>query len=660
MTFAIWTLYCHTLVIIAANFNQLLKMSWIPLVLSIILICLLPRLRFFQLALSPPIHYTKSTIIPVKIWLTSAFLIVAIYATGISYITFWLLAMCYLTGVFLFGTPLSLKHHKDFNRLSDGWQNVILGLLILCAVFVTLISNRPDADDAFYLNLAFSAIDHPAIPLLQFDGMYGEPGLPLLAYFYRVNSFELLIAVVSSVTKLSAAAIYYIYAPAIMAAFVVIAYWLALRVLSDQWTAIIGLAIAMLVLIAWGDVHRSYGNFSFVRLFQGKGILVSICIPAVIYYSSRYACYRDAYSWICLALTQVGAIGFSSSALVVAPTAAAFVLIGSWRPNRDDTKMLGLGLLSSLYVVCTAIFLIKGMAQEGENLSNLAVVTKPTFLTGQGLETVLGNGTRAYVALFALLTAPIFATSYRCHKMLSGTALAIVVLILNPLTAGLISKIIPNMYWRIFWSVPFPLWIGLLCGGLAMYVLSTKSLQLGIAIGVVLATVFTLLPGNWTVSSENHTKLEVPGYKVTQMYDAAKMIVELTPSGGSVLAPWNISELIPIFEHHPSVVAVRPHYLSIIRNAYGEDAAKTRYQMVQFISGVKFTKKKSEQILHTIELSGLATIVLPKLHSLGSQVADRLKICGYNLHTIENLDVWVFDGPPKKNVHVGSTGLRAR
>ena len=66
-----------------------------------------------------------------------------------------------------------------------------MAALALVAVAVTLVAHRPDEDDAFYLNVAVSAIDFPEAPLLHYDGMHGEVGLPILETHYRAQSYEL-------------------------------------------------------------------------------------------------------------------------------------------------------------------------------------------------------------------------------------------------------------------------------------------------------------------------------------------------------------------------------------------------------------------------------------------------------------------------------------
>ena len=69
---------------------------------------------------------------------------------------------------------------------------MLLWVVAAAGVILMLISHRPDADDAFYVNVAVAAADVPGRALLSADTMHGIPGLPLYLPVYRVHSYELL------------------------------------------------------------------------------------------------------------------------------------------------------------------------------------------------------------------------------------------------------------------------------------------------------------------------------------------------------------------------------------------------------------------------------------------------------------------------------------
>jgi hypothetical protein len=615
----------------------MVKLCWVPLLALLLLLRHLPRLSSVQLAaMSSRESATDPIRLPRPIWLAGAAIIVAIYVLGAPYFVFWLATLAYLAALLRLGTPLEPQVGQTSMELPTRWSNVIVVLLIVSAVTITLVSHRPDIDDAFYLNMAVSAQDHADRPPYQFDGMHGEAGLPLLAPYYRVVSYELLVALIASLSGLPTAAVYYLLMPAIMAALVMLAYWLALRELSGP-SAVIGLAASLIVLIAWGDGHRTYGNFGFVRMFQGKSALISLCVPTLVYYGARFFRLRDASSWIGLALTQVAAIGFSSSGLVVAPVASALVLLGAWRPNRADTKTFAVGLTASIYVIGAALILLLGT----ENSPNLGAEAARHFTTEEALDLVLGTNGRAFFALFALLVVPTLATTPARHGLLSGTAFATALLLLNPLSADMAARAVSVMSWRIQWSVPFPLWVGLAGAGFAAYITTLRSRVWG-GVGCALwCAMFVALPGSWTVSERNKTYLGTPGYKVAPEYEVAGTVTAATPSRGSVIAPWSVAAWIPTHPAAPSVAAVRPHYLPIIESVSGKEEARARRDMVSFISGSTGVMNRRTEIMDSIQARGFSTVVLPLSHSYREQVAEKLSAVGYVRSASGKYEIWV-------------------
>ena len=54
----------------------------------------------------------------------------------------------------------------------------------------------------------------------------------------------------------------------------------------------------MFVLVAVGETHRWYGNFSFVRMWQGKSIFLSVFMPLVYAYALRFAVRPNLRDWV--------------------------------------------------------------------------------------------------------------------------------------------------------------------------------------------------------------------------------------------------------------------------------------------------------------------------------------------------------------------------
>ncbi|MEO2005776.1 MAG: DUF6077 domain-containing protein, partial [Candidatus Poribacteria bacterium] len=202
-----------------------------------------------------------------------------------------------------------------------------LGLFALgfaCALYALLI-HRPDADDAFYINLAVAAVDHPDLPLLARDTLHGRFDLPIHLAVYRLHSYELLNGAVSWLTGFPAIRVFHWGAASVGAFLVPLAFAALFRRLTPKHWLWATFAL-VIVLAAPGETHRWYGNFAFVRIWQGKGIFLFVFLPLIWLAGIRFALQPNPRRWLALAAAQIAALGCSSTALWAAPVAALIAM----------------------------------------------------------------------------------------------------------------------------------------------------------------------------------------------------------------------------------------------------------------------------------------------------------------------------------------------
>ena len=167
-------------------------------------------------------------------------------------------------------------------------SEMLLWLLAAACVVVTLISHRPDADDAFYVNVAVAMVDAPGRALLSKDTMHGVSGLPLPLPVYRVHSYELLNGALAYLTGIPAIYSFHWLSAAFAALLVPLAHARSSGSSPrSRWLATV--ATLVFILIAAGETHRWYGNFAFVRMWQGKAIFLVVFMPLVYAYALRFA-----------------------------------------------------------------------------------------------------------------------------------------------------------------------------------------------------------------------------------------------------------------------------------------------------------------------------------------------------------------------------------
>jgi hypothetical protein len=213
------------------------------------------------------------------------------------------------------------RGNPDPDSRAGRSAEIQLWLLAAAAVVLTLVSHRPDVDDAFYMNAAVSTADAPGQALLSLDGMHGIAGLPLYLPVYRVHSFELLNGALSYLTGIPVIYCFHWLSAAAAALLAPLAWATLFRILTPrQWLAsVVTLAV---VLIAAGETHRWYGNFAFVRLWQGKAVFLTVGRTADLRVRAALRRASQPARLAMLAAAQIAAVGCTSSALWAAPVAA--------------------------------------------------------------------------------------------------------------------------------------------------------------------------------------------------------------------------------------------------------------------------------------------------------------------------------------------------
>src|SRR3546814_6047616 len=111
--------------------------------------------------------------------------------------------------------------------------------------------------------------------------MYRLPETPILLPFYRLASYGVLVAVFARATGIDHLVANYLVLPSLFAAFSVLAWvYLLRRIVPARWPIVLPILFACV--LALGEATGAYGNFAFVRLFQGKAILATCMVPALI------------------------------------------------------------------------------------------------------------------------------------------------------------------------------------------------------------------------------------------------------------------------------------------------------------------------------------------------------------------------------------------
>jgi hypothetical protein len=387
--------------------------------------------------------------------------------------------------------------------------------------------------------------------LLSGDTLYGIDGLPLPLPVYRVHSYELWNGAVAYLTGVPAIYVFHWISAAVAALLVPLAHAKLFRLLTPRWW-LWSVAVLTVILVAAGETHRWYGNFAFVRIWQGKAVFLSVFLPLIYAYGLRFGVEPTLRGWTLLCAAQIAAVGCTSTALWVAPVTALLALLCTLRPSRESLSVVALGALSSVYVLGVAW--IAKNTMHGLAVAWAARRGPPGGLLLHGaLVTVLGDSRLLLFGIATLLVAGAVAPPGIARRFAAVCPLAVLLGLLNPyITDWVKASLIGPLYWRAMWALPVPILMTLVLtsplrlGGGRSWSMLGRGLCLGLVAGFVL-----LVPRYSALSATNHVQLGWPRLKVPEgPYRWAAAVNRSVPPGTQVAVPPEIDPWVGTFHHH--------------------------------------------------------------------------------------------------------------
>jgi hypothetical protein len=634
--FAYWTILGHAAIVFGLPYSVLPLFFFIALGLSVptYLSCAQVLLNDCSDLLPQP----EPCGVDNRAWLFLAvlFFVLLFAIHSLSYIWLWLALVAALSVVYL-----KIEHATDHTgSFSDTDISPVLTFwcLLVCMVAiaaVALFAIRYDADDSFYLSVTVQALERPELPTLYYESLnrLTDTIMPIKR---RVCTYELLVAAFTKISALDHLAVYYLVFPLISCVvFVLLFFNLYKRILSTNKAAIVAVVALIVLLICWGDGHRTYGNFSFIRFFQGKSLLIQIFVPAAIYLAVQYISQRRTIFLFLLTITLVGASGVSVNGILVAPLAVIFVVLGGVVILRKEAFNLSfpagffIALLYPLLVACVVKInpggeVIKYFGARGfpERFSNSYEV----------LGTVIGNmsmtqsfNLKTAIVLSCMASLPLLLP--RCsHKQLFWGFLAAVITLVffpdYPFQQLLAEHASRNLMWRLTWIIPFAF---LAACSLGAILNSEKRMQY-LLIPLVLVA-FMTAPGSWTVSRANKTSWAIQPHKYSPgIVEELKILRPLIPKDGLLIGPEWMTVVMASLLDFPPLPIVRKMYLG----RYDDDTTRE----LKFLSYSVHTYLKGDAVQKfwkIVEKRDICSIILYRPDGFEPELKKLLVENGYEL-----------------------------
>jgi len=334
-------------------------------------------------------------------------------------------------------------------------------------------------------------------------------------------------------------------------------------------------------------------------------------------------------------VSQIAALGISSSALLVAPLASGLALIGVWHPTREATRRLATGALASSYLLAAAIAVRQGMGNTMllQNFSieeNLSLVVGPLY---------------AYPQLLALLGAWTAVTTPGRRQLLLAIPLGLFLLPLNPLLSSFIvsQPALTAIYWRVLWAVPLPTMLAILFTRLIVACVDRYwSQHRRAALATVLLVVTVTTSQRTTLGRANGTSVRFPGPKVPlEEYTVAETVNKITPWHTTVLAPEQVASWLPSMRGHPPLVVVRPLYTLQLSDYLGRDEAQRRLALHSYLTGAWHGKDATELLSFALDDLHIGTVVVSRNLAWHGEVESVLIAKSFRSISIADYEVWV-------------------
>ncbi len=474
-------------------------------------------------------------------------------------------------------------------------QFLLAILLGAAAVVLTLSVNRPHQDDTFYVPPAVYYTNHPSEPIsTAFYALHGA-GLDLAAG--RLQYFELFQAAFASVFGLHFLDVYHVIFPALTAfLFFGCVYITVLLFAGQDKPAWSGMLLLLCATVLAGEAHRTFGNFSLNRIFQGKIAFLTLGLSAWTYFSLRYLSGKSTRDWMVLLLIAISMGAATTTAIILLPLLTAVLSLAYLVAFEQRHELLRRRwwIKNLVYGVTCVPLLLYGLAYYrfasqfmGFNKTINTVFADDFY--GQLRYLVDGSYPvhPALLVLFSLLT--ILLSPHRLFFV--AWVLGVAILFTNPLVAPLVMQYLApeGVYSRLFYLYPLPLFIAL-GGTLLVARLRSEGLPRRMA-PVILAVLvpLALLSPSSILREGNDARLELPGWKVRPAVEALSLeLVSRVPPGPMIAPPVISNTLVLLSPDYPQVMLRWLDMVQLLYPANAEDEVLRRSKARNYLYSEDF------------------------------------------------------------------------
>ena len=501
---------------------------------------------------------------------------------------------------------------------------VLTGLLLLAVScgLLSLLAIHPDADDVVYFGRVIYYVNNPASPL-----GFVDPTIALATQmpqgWFLFSSIELLWGFLSLCTGLPPLAVYHIALPLLAGSLIPLAWYFALsRFIRRPVAVLAGTATIVLFLCLDGEVHRSFGNFSFVRIWQGKALFMSIGMPLLTGYVCDYLQQPGRRTWLTLTAAFTASTGFTGSALFMIPMALLAWGFGYFSiagvSSASCNRVIKLTAAAAYIITIDIIVLVA--SQLGHNLLGYT----DALSNWMGIQGLSHQQSLVFVSwtspssllcyastIIALLVLPSWG-----RRFIGGWFLTLAIVTFNPVAAPFVIEHLTTheVFWRLFWVLPFPLTAGLGIAG----AIERRSRLVLIPAASLMIFGFIWLATNKSILKE--VPLSWASYKLPIQETADARIILKHTVPGPMIAPFNYSWILPLLS--ASVPQVAPRRFTLVSTNLPQEMIDSRQRAIKLVTG-----NNNDGVMDLMALvdAGLKNILFTR--TIDTRLSARLDAC---------------------------------
>jgi len=481
---------------------------------------------------------------------------------------YWLVLLLRLPGwtwypvcaTFSISAWVFLRPRKLHGRITQHsrWTGLLL-LICLASGAVSAFTNRPDSDDIAFSHRAVQAASALDKPLALGDTALDVGGLPPLTPLHVFTSVEVTTALMARALHFPQVLAIHQGLGTLVNLMVPLVYFLLLRFFRVPMSAaVIGTAAVLAMFLVSGNSHRDWGNFSLLRSWQGKCILVALMVPLGVLFSLRYVQFGRRRDLLRLHAVNLAAIGLSGTGLFLLPFVIGVAGAGAWlAAGASRTCGARMCRLAStlIFPVLVAVLPWIGVLPKVGDISFYQIGGWPTdYLDNLSL---VFDGRSLILDVALLGTAVLLGRrNVQIYGLLAYSFLSVLLLTAPGPRDILMDIVTPGAYWRLGYVFIVPLWAGLAAAALYRPAITSWRRH-----GMAGAVICALIAGTiWAkIPALNRAVLATPGLKFppADLVDARELAATMAP-GVVVLADYRVVTILGLLRPDVRFIVTRP------------------------------------------------------------------------------------------------------